>query len=425
VKTLIAFGILLVVGFLGSVKLFHRLKVSSPFSYLFYSGTVFIFFGLIIGENGFNLLSRETVHHLEPLIHFSLGWVGFIFGFQLELKYLKRIRWRWYIGLVASYLVTFLAVFFLTFAALRLFTHGFIDDIAIAIGFSLVLAILIPESSISFVVWCSKFFKHYISQFRFLSFIASVDNIFPILVTGILFSLYKYMPSTQGITALPASRFLVSFGLQALIGTLSGVFLHYLLKRIQEKLEISAVLLGVIFFISGLSLMAGFSPLFVSMLAGAVFSNLTRRHSYFLKIITPTEKPIYLIFLVYLTMQKAELPLEMILLAIVLLVFKYLSKGTVFMLINKFSLLNFKLSPFFSYILLPLSSVAPAILLDLFIAFPGENTRRLMGLFIFSQVLMELFAPGAIKITQKRLDKKNKKAGAGMAGARKVREEAE
>ena len=77
-KPLIAFGILLAVGFPGAVKLFNRFQVSSPFAYLFYPGTIFIFFGLLIGENGLNLISKEITRHLEPLIHFSPGMAKII-----------------------------------------------------------------------------------------------------------------------------------------------------------------------------------------------------------------------------------------------------------------------------------------------------------------------------------------------------------
>jgi hypothetical protein len=50
-----------------------------------------------------------------------------------------------------------------------------------------------------------------------------------------------------------------------------------------------------------------------------------------------------------------------------------------------------------------LGSIAPAILLDLFIAFPEQNTRRIAGIFIFMHVVLEIFAPAAIRIAQKRL----------------------
>jgi hypothetical protein len=403
VKPLIAFGILLAVGFLGAVKLFNRFHDSSPLSYIFYSGTVFIFFGIIIGQNGFNLISKEITHHLEPIIHFSLGWVGFIFGFQLELKYLKRIQWSWYVSMISTYFVTFSSVFFLVFGGIHLFSEGYIRDIAIAVGFSLVLAIIISESSISFTVWSSRYFRQHMHQVRQCSFIASSDNFFPIFFTGIIFSLFRFIPVSGEITGLTAKDFLFSFSAQIAVGVLCGLALHFLLKRIQQKLEISAVLFGVIFLISGFSLMVNFSPLFTAMITGIVFSNMTRRHTYLLKIITPTEKPIYIIFLVFLTLQKAELTLELILLAIILMATKFLSKGLVFKALNKINPRHFDMSPYFSFILLPLGSIAPAILLDLFIAFPEQNIRRIAGIFLFTHVVMEVFAPAAIQITRKRL----------------------
>jgi len=405
-KSLITFAILIIVGFLGAVKLFNRFKVSTPFAYLFYSGTFFIFFGLIIGENGFNLISSEIVHQIQPVINFSLGWVGFIFGFQLEFKYLKRIKWSWYISMISTYFVTFFAVFFLSFWWLGLFAKGFFNDISIPIGFSLVLAILISESSISFTVWSSKFFRGHMHHVRQCSFIASSDNFFPIVFTGLIFSLYKYLPAAGEILVLPAQSSILFFLLEIAIGVISGVGLHYLLNRIQQRLEISAVLFGVIFFMAGLSQMANFSPLFVSMVGGVVFSNMTRRHTIFVKIISPTEKPIYIIFLVFLSMQKAELTMDLILLALILIVIKLLTKGLVFGGLNIISKEHFGVSQYFSYILLPLGSIAPAILLDLFIAYPEQSTRRVIGMFLFIHVLLEIFAPIAIRITQHRLEMK-------------------
>jgi hypothetical protein len=141
----------------------------------------------------------------------------------------------------------------------------------------------------------------------------------------------------------------------------------------------------------------------VAMITGAVFSNLTRRHTYLLKIITPTEKPIYIVFLIFLTLQKAELTMDLVLLAVILMAAKLFSKGLVFIGLHKIKPHRFDMSPYFSYILLPLGSIAPAILLDLFIAFPEQNTRRIAGIFIFVHVVLEIFAPVAIRIAQKRL----------------------
>lgn len=403
-KTLAAFGILLLVGFLGSIKLFHKIKLSSPFSYLFYSGTVFIFFGLLIGENGLNLISREITHHLGPIIHFSLGWVGFIFGFQMELKYIKKIQSHWYLALLFTYFIPFAAIFYLSFLLLTHFFQDYASAFEVSVGIALVLAVLISESSVSFTVWSSRFFKKFIGELRLAAFLSSMDNFFPILFTGILVSLYRFLPQLDSIVLRGPGPALSHLLLQVIVGSLIGGFIHFLVKKIKERLEISTVLFGSVFLISGLSLMFQFSPLFVAMTSGAVFANSTRKHTSFLNIFNPTEKPIYIIFLTFLALQKARIDLPLILLAILLLFIKFFSRKFTLLLLLKLKPHAHNLPPSFSHLFLPIGSIGPAILLDLFYSFPYQNTAIVFGVFIAALLISEIFAPVGIKLTQKKID---------------------
>lgn len=403
-KTLIAFGILLLISFVGAVKLFSRFKVTSPLAYLSYSGTAFIFFGLLVGQNGLNLISSEITHHLQPVIHFSLGWVGFIFGFQLEWKFFKRIRQQWYWTLVATYFITFGAIFALGFFWFRYLFVEISPNVDILAGFSMVLAILVSDSSVSFAVWSSKFFRDHSEKIRLCTFIASMDNLFPILFTGVVFSLYRYLPGTSNIIVNPLGSFGLSFGSQLLLGGVMGTAVYFLLKRLEEKLEMSAILFGSVFFISGVSLMFKLSPLFTGMVMGAVYSNLTKRHTPVLKILSRTEKPIYLIFLLYLSIKQAVFSFDLLAVALLMLLVKFLSRMGTFQAINGVS--EHKLGPplYYSYMLLPISSIAPAILLDLAIAFPHPNMAILSGVFITALVISEILGPAMIRMARKRLD---------------------
>lgn len=402
-KTLAAFGILLLVGFLGSIRLFHKIKRASPFSYLFYSGTAFIFFGLLIGENGFNLISRQITDHLAPLIHFSLGWVGFIFGFQLELKYIRKIQGHWYLTLLFTYLIPFIAVFYMAFFFLNHVYKDLEGAIEISAGIAFVLAVLISESSVSFTVWSSKFFKPFIGEIRLASFLSSMDNLFPIIFTGFLASLYQFLPQSGSIILIYPGEILQRLSMHLLIGGLVGVFVHLLVKKIEARLEISTVLFGSVFIISGLSLMLQLSTLFVAMISGAVFSNLTRRHACFVRIFHPTEKPIYIIFLVFLAMQRAEFDLKLILLALWLLLVKFYARKFTFLLLLKLKPHGHNLLPPFAHLFLPIGSIGPAILLDLFYSFPHRNSGVVFGIFIIALLASEFFAPLGIKLAQKKL----------------------
>lgn len=397
-KTLIAFGILLFIALIGSIKLFNKIKVTSSFAYIFYSGTVYVFFGLIIGENGFNLISKDIIRQLAPLISFSLGWVGFIFGFQFEIKYLKKIPKNWYLSLPFTYLTSFFTIVLFSFIIFNYIFNNLVQTIEITLGMSFVLAILLSESSVSFISWSSKFLKKEFLGIRMCFFISAINNLIPIILTGIIFSFYKYIPVSNAISLNAPKTILFHFFVQLIIGILSGFFMFYLVKKITNKLEISAVLFGTIFFVSGLSSMFHFSPLFVSMLCGVIFSNLTRRHSYFIKILNPTEKPIYIIFLIFLSLKMAVINWYIVFIAIFLLLVKFYSKLFTFKLLNKIKLSSFNISPYFSYILLPISSIGPAILLDLLCSYPQRNSSIAQGIFIIALIISEIFSPFGIKL---------------------------
>jgi hypothetical protein len=86
-KAIFAFGLLVLIAFLGSQFLFKRKKLFLPLSYFFLSGLIYVFLGLSLGKNGLNVLSPGVLEGLNPLISLGLGWVGFIFGFQLEYAF--------------------------------------------------------------------------------------------------------------------------------------------------------------------------------------------------------------------------------------------------------------------------------------------------------------------------------------------------
>jgi len=65
---------------------------------MFLSGLVYIFLGMYLGKMGLNILSPQVLDELAPFLSLGLGWIGFLFGFQFEGKYLRRFSNK-YIGL--------------------------------------------------------------------------------------------------------------------------------------------------------------------------------------------------------------------------------------------------------------------------------------------------------------------------------------
>jgi len=112
-----AFGLLILLAFLGSRLIVRRKRFLSPLTFLFLSGLIYIFVGFYLGKGVLNVLSPQVLLGLTPLSGLGLGWIGFLFGFQLEFKYLRRFPGK-YIGLsYLQFLFTFVVVFIGFFSA--------------------------------------------------------------------------------------------------------------------------------------------------------------------------------------------------------------------------------------------------------------------------------------------------------------------
>ena len=85
-----AFGIFVLLALLGTRFLYRGKNPFSPLYILFQSGLVYVFLGVYLGQQGVNILSPQILQGFRPIIGLGLGWIGFLFGFQLEYRYLKR-----------------------------------------------------------------------------------------------------------------------------------------------------------------------------------------------------------------------------------------------------------------------------------------------------------------------------------------------
>ena len=88
----IFFALLLIIflAFSGYHLTFRRIELPLFARKFYLTGTEYLFLGLLLGPQFFNLLDSQTLLGLEPLFALLLGWIGLIFGFQFEIVKLRR-----------------------------------------------------------------------------------------------------------------------------------------------------------------------------------------------------------------------------------------------------------------------------------------------------------------------------------------------
>ena len=80
---------LIVIALLGARLSFSTERAPVGPRLLFRTGTHFLPLGFLIGPAGLGVLTTEATAQLSPFLALGLGWVGFHFGLQLDLRSLR------------------------------------------------------------------------------------------------------------------------------------------------------------------------------------------------------------------------------------------------------------------------------------------------------------------------------------------------
>lgn len=381
-NSLSVFAALLLLTFVGSISLFKLDRKRSPLAYFFFSGTGFLLLGVLISPGGLGLLSVDVLAQLRPLIHFGLGWIGFLYGFQLEWRYLKRIPSGWFLSAGALYFLPALVLTAFGWMLITALTHFLYLPVPLAVSGVAVLAILLSESCTAFVFWAMRRYRYAGRQYRMCCFVSAIDNFFPILFVTFLPVLISV--DTGNLNAL------VSIGLQLSFGVVSGYAVHYMVRRVEDSLEVSTILFGLVFALSGAAYLLRFSMLFVTMTAGITFTNLTRRHAWFQKRLTPVEKPLYLLFMIVLPVYALPFGWAPLIVAALLVPVKYWTKRLGIVLTRHWHHAPSRFKKRAAFLLLPMSGIGPAMLLEIQERFQTEWMAWVTTVFVFALLIAEL-----------------------------------
>jgi len=255
------------------------------------AGFPFVALGVIVHQPAVGILAGDVLERLQPILHFGLGWLGFIIGAQLDVRVLDKVpRGTGYLVVVEA-LGPFAAVAAAT-AGLALVlgladwrTPEFWRD-AIVIGAA--GAMTAPRRFRGFAAsaWREgKSADHLLSQ---------LDEI--VGVVGLLFVAAYFRPAFAAGWELPGTGWLfVTIGL----GVAVGILIFAMVRVPTNEGEFLAVVLGSVALGAGLAGYLYLSPIVVCFIAGALVVNFPcdQREQIF-RILNHLERPIHLLFLI-------------------------------------------------------------------------------------------------------------------------------
>ncbi|HVV88679.1 MAG TPA: hypothetical protein VHE35_36795 [Kofleriaceae bacterium] len=307
VKLVLGLSAVFVLAYLGGHRKVVALETRLGISGLITAGFPMVALGVVLRQPAIGVLTDDVVGQMQPILHFGLGWLGFIVGAQLDLRVLDRVpRGTGYL-IVVEALGPFAAcaaacaglAFALHLSDWR--TPWFWRDV-IVLGAA--AAMTAPRRFRGFAsqAWREgRPVDHLISQ---------LDEI--VGVIGLLFVAAYFRPPHDGYWQfaggacqyiggdlawqIPATAWLfVSIGL----GVVIGVLVFTMIRVPASQGELLAIVLGSVAFGAGLAGYLELSPTAVCFLAGALVTNFPgdRRRDVF-RILGHLERPIDLLFLV-------------------------------------------------------------------------------------------------------------------------------
>jgi hypothetical protein len=290
VKSVIGLSILLILAWLAShPKVRHRLEDALGIGHAITSGVAFVLLGLLARHPAVGILDDDVLYDLTPLVHFALGWLGLIIGFQFDGRVLDRLP-RGTATVVGIETLTPFVLVGATGAALMLFFGRPWND-ATFVRDAIVLA---TAGAIAATGSGDRVAPHDAQgeEQDPMRAVESLDEIIAVVGLAALGAFFR----PQWVRFewdLPGTVWLIlSLG----VGLCLGLIMYALLAG-RRGSEFLALLLGSVALASGIAGYLFLSPLVVCFIAGALLVNLPGEHKRLCwTTLMQLERPIYYLF---------------------------------------------------------------------------------------------------------------------------------
>jgi len=399
-KSFFAFGLLILIAFFGSLFIFKRKKILNPWNYILLSGFIYIFFGILLGKHVLSVLSFQVLRGLHPLVGFALGWIGFVFGFQLEIKYLRRFPQK-FISLSASqFLIVFLVITSGLAAILKLMFPT--QPQFLLCGLAISWGLLGSLNSPSLLNLASSSIASKGNYFYLARFLTSISGFWSLSGLALIFSFWHFPFFLHNVLVM---GLIIIFSM-IIFSFLLGYVFHLLTKRRVGEQDLFVFLLSFVFFAAGASLYFNLPPLFVGMLLGLIFTNLTRAQERIYPLLFASEKPIYIIFLILIgALWDLNFDYRIALLTGLLFVLKLAAFSLSLRPLKATLNFPFKLPARFGFCFLSPGGIAVALAVNIKIIYDMPLTDVFISVALLFIVISELLSPWLLRESLLKIDR--------------------
>ncbi|HHM24398.1 MAG TPA: hypothetical protein ENJ23_05075 [Bacteroidetes bacterium] len=392
------FVIILSAGYVGSRFIFSRIRVTGKVRHLFLMGGEYILIGVLLGPSVSGIISREMILQLSPVIMVGIGWLGVLLGNQLAWRNLHRFSAEMHLLLLAENLI-----FFPLMGLLLWPLCWFVPEcgrFAAGREFWLIVAALGATSPTSITILSHQLRlpMRFTLMPRFLS---ALDGVFAILVIGLVYGL-THPVSRVVYWSLGGWPWILIAGM---LGILGGLFFSVLLKIARSENETVLAIMGIIIYTGGMALYLQLPALFIALLIGAVAANVSQEHARLSQILSATEKPFYIIFLIFAGALWRLDHWSVFLAAPAIFLLRLIGKWLATLIAARLVRPGSEVPGISGLTLSSLAGLALAIALEFALIFPGPVADWILGTFLVLVLINQIASPLILNQVLPRLRK--------------------
>ncbi len=280
--------LLVLIGLLGARLGFAEREVPLGPRIFITIGGPFLFLGFILGPHMARVLSSATIGQLTPFLALGLGWIGVLFGLQLDRGHLRQFPLR-YLALTWIQAAVAFAIVYLV--------GRLITDAWFARSYDAIVLVAAATACVSTPAAIALISNTYMTRgpvTRMLFYAGSLDAAVGIVVIGFTLAAYHAGAPGRGLD-LDLGEWLA---VTLLLGVFFGVLFLSLTRIRPRTQELVLLLIGLVLFAAGTAFYLSLSPLLVCMIAGIVIGNLSPMRRRIYTALSQWEKPIYIMLLV-------------------------------------------------------------------------------------------------------------------------------
>lgn len=356
----------------------------------YFTGTEFIFIGLLLGPYLLNLLDAETLGSLEPLTTLLLGWIGLLCGFQFEISGIKKFPSSFLKSSLVEVVITFSFIFGTSYLLLPCF-FNVPENMRLVISISLASAASCTSQT-GLALLTSDIMTKRSDTINYLRYMSSMGSISALL----LFSLV-YLFQVP-IIANPSWLQLSGYEIWIVVTANAALLLLYnlFLAQRRNKKELGLVIIGMIVLTSGAASTLCFSPLIANFVMGACIVNTTREKERIFSLLISIEKPVYLLLLVFLGAGWAPTSLWYLPMALIFCFVRFAGKLSGGYLASQINKPQNHFPPTIGLGLLEQGGIPLAILFDFQQGFPGQPIASVVAFAIIALIINDMASPHLI-----------------------------